>query len=101
MAAIRVTIINAKGLHARAAAKFVKTVAQYTAKVNVTRVGTPPPELTNEGGQWTVTGSSILGLMMLGADKGTELDISAEGEQAQASINALVALINDKFGEEE
>lgn len=101
MPAVRVTIVNNKGLHARAAAKFVKTVAHYAAKIHVTRVGTPPPELANEGGQWNVTGSSILGLMMLGADKGTQLDISAEGEQGEQALLALKTLIEDKFGEDE
>ena len=84
-------IVNKKGLHARAAAKFVKTVAAYDAQVKVQKTG--------EDG--VVGGSSILGLMMLGADMGSMLAISAEGAQAEAVIAALSELIAGRFGEPE
>ena len=74
---ITVEIVNKKGLHARAAAKFVKIVAGYPATVAVAKIGDPEANLP-------VGGSSILGLMMLGADAGSQLQITAQGEQAQA-----------------
>lgn len=91
-----VEIRNRRGLHARAAAKFVKVVASYRADVRVKKLG--------QGGEpdsQVVTGGSILGLMMFGADPGSRLAIAAEGEQAEAVVAALVALVEDKFGEEE
>jgi len=87
---ITVEIINKKGLHARAAAKFVKIVASFSADVKVTKAG----------GE-TVGGGSILGLMMLGADPGSQLVISAEGEHAQAVVQALKELVENRFGEPE
>ena len=86
-----VEIKNKKGLHARAAAKFVKVVAGGRAQVTVTKVGEDA----------TVQGSSILGLMMLGAEAGSQLNITAEGEGAQAVLQALKELIEGKFGEQE
>ena len=84
-----VEIVNKKGLHARASAKFVQTVEQFQADVKVTR-----------GGE-TVGGNSIMGLMMLAAAPGTTIILSATGKQAQAAIDALSTLVADRFGEEE
>lgn len=81
-------IKNVKGLHARAAAAFVKTVEPFDAVVEVERIGQ------------CVSGSSIMGLMMLAASKGTSIKISASGKQAKEVMAALEKLINDKFGEE-
>jgi phosphocarrier protein len=84
----RVEIINDKGLHARASAKFVKTAAQFDAQIYV---------LKDES---RVDAQSIMGLLMLAASKGTFVDIEAEGEQAAAAVEALVSLVSDRFGEE-
>ena len=83
-----VEILNARGLHARASAKFVKAAAQYDAEVRVTREGQ------------TVDAQSIMGLMMLGAGPGSQLQISAEGAEAQAALEGLCQLIADRFDEE-
>lgn len=96
-----VTICNKKGLHARAAAKFVKLVAEYGHKVIVTKLGRegePEPEDLSE---CTALGSSILGLMMLAAEPGIRLKIEAEGEQAEVVLQAIADLIADRFGEGE
>lgn len=91
-----VEITNKRGLHARAAAKFVKTVTSTTSTVQVIKLG-------NEGEEpsASVGGSSILGLMMLGADPGSKLSISAEGDQADEVLAGLKELIENKFGEGE
>lgn len=81
-------IINKRGLHARASAKFVQTVDGYNANVEVEKDGI------------TVGGTSIMGLMMLAASIGCSIKVSASGEQAEEVLNALEALIADKFGEE-
>ena len=96
-----VTIQNKKGLHARAAAKFVKCVNQFQADVMVTRLGEPPESLANEELEWTVRGCSILGLMMLGAEPGVELLLEATGEAAKDVLDALTELVNSKFDEGE
>ena len=83
-----VVICNRKGLHARASAKFVKLAETFDANVHVTRDGQ------------TVGGTSIMGLMMLGAFLGTTIRISADGPQAPEAIEALVALVRDGFGED-
>ena len=83
-----VTICNRKGLHARASAKFVRLAETFNANVNVTRDGQ------------TVGGTSIMGLMMLGASIGTTIHMDAEGPDAAAALAALVALVNDGFGED-
>ena len=83
-----VTIRNVKGLHARASAKFVKCAETYDAEVMVTRDGQ------------SVGGTSIMGLMMLAASPGSTLLISAKGPQAPEALEALVALVEDGFGEE-
>ncbi|MGO1119677.1 HPr family phosphocarrier protein [Rhodovibrionaceae bacterium A322] len=84
----RVTISNRKGLHARAAAKFVKTAAEFDADVLVIK------------NDQEVPGSSIMGLMMLAASIGCDLDMRATGPQAQEALDALTDLVNRKFDEE-
>lgn len=81
-------IKNKKGLHARAAAAFVKTVSPFDAEVTVERIGQ------------TVSGCSIMGLMMLAASKGTTIKVTVTGNQAQETMNALRELLDNKFGEE-
>lgn len=85
---MRVKIENQRGLHARASAKFVQLAEQFDADILVTRQGE------------TVHATSIMGLMMLGASMGSEIELSASGNDATAALQALVALIGDKFGEE-
>ena len=80
-------ITNKRGLHARASAKFVQTVSGYDATVHVTKDGT------------TVGGTSIMGLMMLGAACGTSIDVSVEGTEAPALAAALRELVAGRFGE--
>ena len=82
------TIANQRGLHARAAAKFAKMSNDFEADVTVSR-----------GGQ-TVSGGSIMGLMMLAASTGTDICISASGPQASDALNALCTLVADKFDED-
>jgi phosphocarrier protein len=84
-----VEIVNKKGLHARASAKFVQTAEQFNAAIIVTR------------GHETVGGTSIMGLMMLAAATGSTITIQATGKQAQAALDALVVLVENRFGEEE
>ncbi len=81
-------IINERGLHARAAANFVKTIENLDAVVEVERLGQ------------CVGGCSIMGLMMLAAGKGTTIKVSASGKEAEKALSALTTLINNKFGEE-
>jgi phosphocarrier protein len=87
-ASASVMITNKRGLHARAAAKFVKLVAQFEAQVNVANRGTE------------VSGLSIMGLMMLAAGPGCTIDLRAEGRQAEEAVAALVALVENKFDED-
>ena len=82
------TICNSRGLHARASAKFVKCAEQFDALIEVSRDGV------------TVPGTSIMGLMMLGAHTGTEIEVSATGRQAREALDALGELVNDRFGED-
>ena len=91
-----VEIINKKGLHARAAAKFVKTVASFSAHVSVVKQGVDGAEDSP-----AVLGSSILGLMMLGADPGSRLLLVADGSQEFEVIAALSELVANRFGEPE
>ena len=81
-------IINKRGLHARASAKFVQMVERFNAEVWVTR------------GSETVGGTSIMGLMMLSAGPGTSIVVSAVGPEAQAAIDAITELVASKFNEE-
>lgn len=100
---IRVTICNQKGLHARATAKFVKTAEHFNARVEVRRTDSQDSEPDGEDAERAcpVSGRSLLGLMMLGADRGTELEISAEGEDAELALGSLRELVEQRFGEEE
>jgi phosphocarrier protein len=82
-------IVNEKGLHARASAKFVQLVEKFDAKVTVSRNGE------------SVGGDSIMGLMMLAAGIGTSIAVTATGPQAQEVVAALDALVSSRFGEEE
>lgn len=82
-------IVNEKGLHARASAKFVQTVERFDAKVTVSHKGE------------SAGGDSIMGLMMLAAGIGSSITVSATGPQAQDVMSALTALVTGKFGEEE
>lgn len=82
-------ILNKRGLHARASAKFVQTVERFDADVTVTRNGE------------TVGGTSIMGLMMLSAGIGTSVTVSAQGREAQAAMDAITELLASKFGEED
>jgi phosphocarrier protein HPr len=84
-----VEIVNKKGLHARASAKFVQTAEQFDADITVTR-----------GGE-SVGGTSIMGLMMLTAGPGDTITISATGTDAAAAVEALCALIASRFGEDD
>jgi len=81
-------IINKRGLHARASAKFVQTVESFDAAITVSRDGT------------TVGGNSIMGLMMLAASPGCSVLVTASGNQATEALDALDALIANRFGEE-
>ena len=82
------TICNQRGLHARAAARFVKTAGLFDAEVLVRKNGTE------------VSGRSIMGLMMLAAAPGTVIELAATGRQAEAAVMALTKLIECKFDEE-
>lgn len=84
-----VTIVNQRGLHARAASKFVNTASQFKSEITVTKDGQ------------TVTGLSIMGLMMLAAGIGSEIVISVAGEDEREALQTLVALVESKFGERE
>ena len=80
-------IVNKRGLHARAAAKFVRTAGQFDAVVRVLHNGQE------------VSGLSIMGLMMLAAGIGQDITIAASGRQASDALEALVSLVNTRFGE--
>jgi len=83
-----ITIRNQRGLHARAASKFVKLAGQFDADITVAKDGQ------------SVSGRSIMGLMMLAAGIGTTVDIACEGADATPAMDAIAQLIDDKFGEE-
>jgi len=84
-----IEIVNKKGLHARASAKFVQCAEQFDAAITVTR------------GHESVGGTSIMGLMMLAAGPGITITIQATGNDAQAAVDALCSLVGSRFGEEE
>lgn len=84
---VELEIINERGLHARAAAAFVKAVDGLDAEIEVERLGQ------------TAGGNSIMGLMMLAAAKGTTIKVTASGNDAQKAVDALTALVNNRFGE--
>jgi phosphocarrier protein len=81
-------IVNEKGLHARASAKFVETVEGFDASVEVSKDG------------MDVSGDSIMGLLMLAASRGTTIEIRTSGNQAEALADALEALVANRFGED-
>ena len=82
-------ICNRKGLHARATAKFVQCVDRFDAQITVTRCGE------------TVGGDSIMGILTLGAGLGSTITVSARGAQAKEALDALEALVANRFGEDE
>ncbi len=81
-------IVNEKGLHARASAKFVEVVESHDARASVTRDG------------MEVSGDSIMGLLMLGASRGTSIDVTTSGAEAVKLADALEALVAARFGED-
>ncbi|MBO6510570.1 MAG: HPr family phosphocarrier protein [Roseibium sp.] len=83
------TIVNRRGLHARASAKLVKLVETFDADVQVSKDGQ------------TVGGTSIMGLMMLAASPGCSIRVCVSGAEAEAAINAISELVEDGFGEED
>jgi phosphocarrier protein HPr len=83
-----VTIVNRRGLHARAAAKFVRLAERFAAEIKVTKDGIDVP------------GTSIMGLMMLAAAPGSMLEITAKGVDAAAALDALATLVKSGFDEE-
>jgi phosphocarrier protein len=82
-------IVNRKGLHARATAKFVQCCERYEAEITVSKCGD------------TVGGSSIMGILTLGAAQGATITVTASGPQAGEAIEALAALVGNRFGEDE
>lgn len=88
MADMVLDIINEKGLHARASAKFVETVESFDARAEVSRDG------------MSASGDSIMGLLMLAASKGTQIEVTTSGNDADQLANALRELVADRFGEE-
>ncbi|HSM95669.1 MAG TPA: HPr family phosphocarrier protein [Rhizomicrobium sp.] len=82
------TIVNKKGLHARASAKMVEAAARFQSHITVSKDGQ------------TVEARSIMGLMMLGAPLGTQIEIVAEGPDAAEAMTAILALVEAKFGED-
>lgn len=86
---IQIEIINRLGLHARAAARLAATASEFEAEIAIGRDG------------HTVNAKSIMGLMMLAAASGTHLTIIAEGDDAEAALDALSKLVADRFGEDE
>jgi phosphocarrier protein HPr len=85
----QMTIVNRKGLHARASARFVRTAECFDAEIKVTRDGT------------TVAGNSIMGLMMLGAGPGSTILVHATGKQAREALDAITILVENGFDEDE
>jgi Phosphotransferase System HPr (HPr) Family len=83
----RLAIVNRKGLHARASARFVETVERFDAEATVARDGL------------RVNGGSIMGLLMLAAAQGSEIEVETRGPEADALMAALDALVSDRFGE--
>ena len=87
MIAGRCRIVNALGLHARAAARFVQVAGQFRSQIQVGRAGR------------TVDGKSILGLLLLAAARGTEIELTVDGEDEQAAFDALAGLVARGFEE--
>jgi phosphocarrier protein HPr len=86
---LRLRIVNARGLHARASARFVTVAGRFDAAVTVTKDGN------------AVTGTSIMGLMMLAAAMGDEIEVAASGADAARALDALSDLVATGFGEEQ
>lgn len=84
----RLTIMNVKGLHARASARFVEVVEGFDAEATVSKDG------------MDVSGDSIMGLLMLAASHGTQIDVATSGPQADALADALETLVAQRFGED-
>ncbi len=89
MQTLDIQIINRLGLHARAATKLVQTASQFSAEVHIVKDGQ------------RVSGKSILGVMMLAAAKGSSITVETDGDDEVDALNAVKALINDRFGEGE
>jgi len=89
----KIEIINKLGLHARAAAKLVKLASCFESEIQINR------EIQNQNK--TVSGKSIMGVLMLAASKGSEITLVIEGDDEQSAADQLVALIEDRFGEGE
>lgn len=85
----QITIVNKLGLHARASAKLVSLASEFAAEIVLKR------------DSQQVNAKSIMGIMMLAAAKGTELELCADGRDAERALNAISELINDRFGEGE
>ena len=83
-----VIVVNRRGLHARASARFVKLACAFESEVTVSRNGV------------TVSGRSIMGLMMLAAGPGSEIELAARGADAEEAVEALAALVASRFGED-
>jgi phosphocarrier protein len=88
MTARQVRIVNEKGLHARASARFVEVVERHNARAEVVKDG------------MTVSGDSIMGLLMLAASRGSSIEIRTSGDDADALADALEALVANRFGED-
>ena len=89
MPSCELTIINRLGMHARAAAEFTRTAAQFGASIFVSKDGLE------------INGKSIMGVLMLAAAQGTMITVRAEGDDAQPALEALTILVENRFGEEE
>jgi phosphocarrier protein len=88
MTAITLRIVNEKGLHARASAKFVEVVETFDGDAMVSKDG------------MSVSGDSIMGLLMLAASRGTSIEVLTSGRQQQELADALIALVANRFGED-
>jgi phosphocarrier protein len=88
MTAITLRIVNEKGLHARASAKFVEVVETFDGDATVSKDG------------MSVSGDSIMGLLMLAASRGTSIEVLTSGRQQQELADALIALVANRFGED-
>lgn len=88
MSVVTLRIVNEKGLHARASARFVEVVESFDAEATVARDG------------MSVSGDSIMGLLMLAASRGTSIEVHTSGRQQQELADALTALVANRFGED-
>ena len=87
----KTVVINPTGLHARPAGAFVRAAKEYKSRITIANLLTPEED--------TVNAKSIIGVLSLGMGKGTEVEITAEGKDEQAAVDALIALIDSGFGE--